>query len=103
MAKERGFGQACSLGDLRAVVELYPRSPNNSTAACSSLPLASGSHRAMRVFITGASGWIGATLTTQLVAGGHEVVGLARSQASAETVVTAGLPFTSAMRVACSS
>ena len=44
----------------------------------------------MRVFITGASGWIGTPLTEQLVAAGHEVVGLARSQASADKVVAAG-------------
>ena len=40
----------------------------------------------MRVFITGASGWIGSALTTALVAAGHEVVGLARSEASADKV-----------------
>jgi nucleoside-diphosphate-sugar epimerase len=44
----------------------------------------------MRVFITGASGWIGTALTTELVAAGHEVVGLARSEASAEKVRSLG-------------
>jgi len=44
----------------------------------------------MRVLITGASGWIGTALTTELVAAGHEVVGLARSEASADKVRTLG-------------
>lgn len=44
----------------------------------------------MRVFITGASGWIGTALTTELVAAGHEVVGLARSEASAGKIRTLG-------------
>ena len=38
----------------------------------------------MRVFITGATGWIGTSLTRELVAAGHEVVGLARSESSAD-------------------
>ncbi|GAA1905561.1 SDR family oxidoreductase [Williamsia serinedens] len=44
----------------------------------------------MRVFITGASGWIGTALTRDLVASGHEVVGLARSEASAERIAALG-------------
>ncbi len=44
----------------------------------------------MRVFITGASGWIGTALTKELVAAGHEVVGLARSDASAAKITAAG-------------
>jgi len=44
----------------------------------------------MRVFITGAAGWIGTALTTELVAAGHEVRGLVRSDASAEKVSRIG-------------
>ncbi|WJY00374.1 SDR family oxidoreductase [Curtobacterium sp. 458] len=44
----------------------------------------------MQVFITGASGWIGSALTRDLVGQGHEVTGLARSDASAERIRSAG-------------
>jgi nucleoside-diphosphate-sugar epimerase len=44
----------------------------------------------MRVFVTGASGHIGLPVVRDLLAAGHEVVGLARSQASADKVASAG-------------
>lgn len=44
----------------------------------------------MRVFVTGASGGIGQVVTEELVAHGHEVLGLARSEASAQKVSAAG-------------
>ncbi|OLP58115.1 NAD-dependent dehydratase [Xaviernesmea oryzae] len=44
----------------------------------------------MRIFLTGATGFIGAALLGELISAGHEVVGLTRSEAGVRAIEAAG-------------